>query len=188
MDGTRASPTEYTGRVGVPSFLQVGKVIVLRIPTAVESNGVCEIVDATKGEDCHENLSRGRYAAVGGNPAERSEMEPRWLVHPEGAACGRLEDTRRAKRLIDSDGIEMQSAHLACFAWRTPRAAAELIHSARSHAARAGLAALFVALAEVDAEAVESALGPIDKVIAPATIFGVGLKGDQVWNINSSEI
>jgi len=188
MDGTRVAPTAYTGRVGVPSFLQVGKVSVLRVPSDTESNGVARLVDAEAGEECFRDLSRGRYAALGGDPAERSVMEPLWLLHPDRTACGRLEDTRRAKRLIGSDGIEMQSAHLACFAWRSPRAAAELLHAARWHAARAGLPALFVAIADVDQQAVESALGPIDKLIAPATIYGFALSADQAWNINSSEI
>jgi hypothetical protein len=188
MDGTPASPSEYTGRVGVPSFLQLAKVIVLRLPTSTESDGGCHIVDATRGEDCFRTLSRGRYTAEGGNPAERSAMEPRWLVHPEGLACGRLEDTRLAKRLIANDGIEMQSAHLACFAWRAPEAAAQLMRAARRHAAQAGLPSLFVALAEKDMEAVGPSLVSLEKVVAPATIYGVGLQSGQTWNINSSEI
>ncbi|MGA2231199.1 MAG: N-acetyltransferase, partial [Tepidisphaeraceae bacterium] len=150
MDGTRASPTEYTGRVGIPSFLEMGKVMVFRIPTEIESNGGGVIVDAKKGEDCFRNLSRGRYASLGGSPSVRSVMEPLWLVHGDGSSCGRLEDTRLAKRLISSDGIEMQSAHLACFAWRTVEAAVQLIHAARFHAAKAGLPSLFVAIAQRD--------------------------------------
>jgi hypothetical protein len=189
MNGTPASPTEYTGRVGVPSFLQLGKVIVLRLSTAIESSNEClQITHPKNGEDCFRNLSRGRYAALGGDPTERSEMEPHWLVHPDGLACGRLEDTYRAKRLFVNDGTEMQSTHLSCFAWRTPQAAVELIHAALHQAAQAGLPSLFVALAEADMQLLEPLLHPIEKVIAPATIYGVGLESDRVWNINSSEI
>jgi hypothetical protein len=109
-------------------------------------------------------------------------------MHPDGLACGRLEDTRRAKRLIDSDGLEMLSAHLACFAWRTPRAGAELIHAARRLTATAGLPALFTAVPEQDLAALETELGDMQEVIAPASVFGVGLQPGLAWNINSSEI
>jgi hypothetical protein len=37
-------------------------------------------------------------------------------------------------------------------------------------------------------EVLAPALGPIDKVIAPATIYGAGLPAGAVWNIDSSEI
>ena len=33
MEGTKGTPEKYTGRLGVPSAVHVGKVVVLRIPT-----------------------------------------------------------------------------------------------------------------------------------------------------------
>jgi hypothetical protein len=190
MEGTRASPPEYSGRVGIPSFLKLGRVIVLRFPADRSSPHAAPTwaTDPTQGEACYGTLSRGRYSASGGTPALRSEMTPLWLVHPDGLACGRLEDTRRAKRLIDSDGVEMLSAHLACFAWRTPRAGAELIHAARWQAALAGLPALFTAVPEQDLPPLETELGETERIIAPATVYGVGLQPGPAWNINSSEI
>jgi acetyltransferase (GNAT) family protein len=188
MDGTRVSPLSYTGRVGVPSFLELGKVIVLQVPTAVDSLGAIQVVPTKEGEDCYRILRRGRCVPLSGDPAVRSVIEPRWLASPALLACGRLEDTRRAKRLIGNDGIEMQSAHLTCFAWRTPRAAAQLIHAARHCAAQEGLPRLFVSLAEADMEALGSQLESIDKVIAPATVYGAGFERNQLWSINTSEI
>ena len=189
MDGTRISPGSYTGRVGIPEFLVIGKVCVLRFDTKVDfDRGQVQITSAECGEKCYRALSIGRYMTADGTPEVRSEMGPLWLVHGDGAACGRLEDTRRAKRLIDRDGIEMMSAHLAYFAWRTAGAAAELIHAARSEAAKRGMPALFVAVADVDLMQLESALGDIDKIVAPATVYGAGLPKGHAWNINSSEI
>jgi len=75
---------------------------------------------------CYLQLTGGCYASLDGNPAERSETSPLWLLEPDGSACGRLEDTRRAKRLIADDGVEMRSAHLSCFAYQDPRAGAVL--------------------------------------------------------------
>jgi hypothetical protein len=190
MDGTATTPAGYTGRAGIPSFLQLGKIFVLRIPAKAEgAEGESRwIASAQRGEECYYELSRGRYAAAGGTPGDRSESVPHWLVHPEGLACGRLEDTRNAKRLIDSDGVEMVSAHLASFAYRTPDAGAGLIHAARSHTAQRGMPALFVAVAEADLATLQEALGPVDQVVAPATVYGVGLRSGPAWNINSSEI
>jgi hypothetical protein len=109
-------------------------------------------------------------------------------MHPDGLACGRLEDTLRAKRLTDDAGQEMVSSHLAAFAFRTPRAGAELIRVALTLSRAAGLPALFVAVAEPDAAALGAALGSLERVVAPATVYGAGLTPGPIWNINSSEI
>lgn len=188
MDGTGALPPQYTGRIGIEAFAAIGTICVLRFPTAPESGEHLRIASQPVGEACFNAISHGRYSASGGNPAERSQMEPFWLVHRDGLACGRLEDTRRAKRLIADDGNEMHSAHLACFAWRTSEAALELVQSARSHAASLGFPALFVAVSLRDMEVLDAPLGAIDKVIAPATIYGAGLTAGADWIINSSEI
>ena len=188
MDGTPTSPSAYSGRAGLPAFLDIGRVFVLRFPTTAEETDDRFITNAARGTECYRSLSRGRYAAWGGAPPERSETDPVWLMDPEGAACGRLEDTRRAKRLFDDEGAEMLSAHLACFAWRTPQAAARLINEARCRAALCGLPALFAAVAACELDALDGALGGIERVVAPATVFGAALPSGPAWNINSSEI
>jgi len=132
-------------------------------------------------------LSVGRYASPGGNPAERSETEPLWLMEPNGQACGRLEDTRRAKRLIADDGVEMRSAHLSCFACQDLRSGVQLLRVALRHAASRGFPALFVAVAASDAENFSQPLGGAGVVPSPATIYGTGLE-PGVWNINTAEI
>jgi hypothetical protein len=190
MAGTAATPEAYTGRVGIPAFRLLGKVIVLRLATAEGPPAADERFTATAGHvlACYRRLSRARCASLGGTPAERSETAPAWLMHPDGLACGLLEDTRRGKRLFADDGTEMCSAHLSCFAFRGPAAGAELLHAARRLAARRGFPALFVSVAEPDAEALGQALGPVERVTAPATVYGAGLPEGPAWNINTSEI
>jgi hypothetical protein len=191
MEGTPASPTTYSGRAGLPAFLQVGRVFVLRFAKGAGAAGESDdrwSVSPDQGMECYRSLSRGRYAAWGGAPAERSEIAPVWLMHPDAAACGRLEDTRRAKRLTDEGGTEMLSAHLSCFAWKTPAAGAEIIHQARQRAAVLGFPALFVSVAECDMAPLADALGDIEKVVAPASVYGAALPGGLPWNINTSEI
>ena len=184
MDGTPIVPTRYTGRLGIPRFVELGKIVVLRVPTALADRSTDWTATETDGACCYLRLSAGRYACPGGNPAERSEMSPLWLMDPEGGACGRLEDTRRAKRLIADDGVEMQSAHLSCFAYDDVDAGVALIRVALHHAAERGMPALFVAVPSGEAPA----FARLDAVLAPATIYGTGLDPGLPWNINTAEI
>jgi hypothetical protein len=190
MDGTPATPTRYTGRLGLPLFSELGQITVLRLPTARSSLHSDDrwLTTAERGESCYLRLSTGRYACPGGNPAERSEMEPLWLLEPGGRACGRLEDTHRAKRLITDDGLEMRSAHLSCFAYQDVSAGVKLLRVALGHAARRGLPALFLAVAASEAKGFGQPLEELGPVLAPATIFGAGLQSGPFWNINTAEI
>jgi len=206
MDGTPAVPAQYTGRAGIPSFLAVASVLVLRFACVVgrisnPSGGAArtdwksvlqpDLPLDTREEDvrdCFRRLSAGRHACPAGHPVERSATAPAWLLLPDGSACGCLEDTRRAKRLVTDDGQEMVSAHLSCFAWRDLRAAALLLRAALARAAALGFPALFVAVPRRDADALEGALKDFEEIRAPATVYAHGLPGDTDWNINTSEI
>ncbi|MCI0376822.1 MAG: hypothetical protein L0215_04400 [Gemmataceae bacterium] len=191
MDGTRVTPDAYTGRFGIPAARVLGKTIVWQFPCAPGShNAQHEIWRGTpqRVEECYRRLSRGRYACPGADPAVRSEMTPVWLLQPGGLACGLVEDTRRCKRLLADDGTELRSGHLSFFAWQTPAAGAALLDAALGYAGRAGHPALFVAVAPEDAPALEAALGPREKIVAPATVFGHGLDDEILWNINTAEI
>src|SRR5205823_3317598 len=122
MEGTTVMPDTYTGRVGIPDFQAVGKLMIFRISyrnETIESGAGQFLATEAAGLDCYQRLSRGRYASPLGNAHLRSEIRPVWLMHPDGSACAMLEDTRKAKRLLMSDGLEMLSAHLSCFACRT---------------------------------------------------------------------
>jgi hypothetical protein len=189
MDGTAATPDRYTGRLGLPRFEVLGKVLVWRLDCDRAGDGEGRILLDTEdvGLTCYRELSRGRFGCPGGAPGVRTETPRLWLLHAGGLACGRLEDTRRAKRLISDEG-ELLSAHLACFAWRTPEAGAALLQAARRRAARLGFPALFVAVAEQDASSLARALGRTWATVAPATVYGVDLEAGRPWNINSSEI
>jgi hypothetical protein len=190
MDGTPVTPTRYTGRLGIPRFEDLGKIVVLRLPTVADPLRSSADWGTTeeRGNACYARLSEGRYACPGGNPVERSEMEPLWLVEPGSRACGRLEDTRRAKRLIADDGVEMRSAHLSCFAYQDPSAGVALLRHALQRASARSLPALFVAVPAPEAETFCRHLHGMDVVQAPATIFGAGLRPGFLWNINTAEI
>ncbi len=190
MDGTDATPTRYTGRLGLPAFDELGKIMVLRLATLEQEHldDHAWLTTEERGVELYTLLSEGAYACLGGNPVERSETEPTWLMDPDGRACGRLEDTMRAKRLFADDGSEMRSAHLSCFAYRDLEAGARLIRVALRLAASRGFPDLFVSVPFPDVAEWKEALVDEELVLAPATVFGTGLEPAHSWNLNVTEI
>lgn len=191
MDGTPVNPVQYTGRLGIPTFFELGKISVLRLTAPDRSEDTPAdrwITTEDAAMRTYERLATGRYASHGGNTKERSELEPLWLMEPRGKACGKLEDTRRAKRLIDCDGVEMRSAHLSCLGYEGVPAAVELLRVALNAASNLGFPALFVAVAAPESDRLVDALKGVDVVVAPATVFGMGLEPWPFWSINTAEI
>jgi hypothetical protein len=193
MDGTEKLPSNYTGKSGIHAFREVGKLCVIRIPTpdsAVDESAATEI-DAAAAEDYFRKLSAGTFAPLGGDPHRRSAIAPIALVASDTSACGILEDTRNAKRLILDGGEEMLAAHLSKFAYRDPASGARLIREALGRCRRQNIApALFVSVPECHSAAfIELLGGPSNLVTAPATIYGTELdNSDDRWNIATSEI
>ena len=193
MDGTKATPEQYTGRLGMPGFTVLGKIVVLRLATAQQERsdgGRTEAWRAAEpdGEACHARLQSGGYACPVASARSRSEMARCWLVDPAGLACGCLEDTLRCKRLYDAaDGGEIRSAHLSCFAYGSPDNGFGLLDTALAVAAGRGFHHLFVAVPAVEATVFAAHLGHRVDVAARATVFGTGLAPGR-WYVNVSEI
>ncbi len=193
MDGTPRSPSTYSGRFGIPAFGVISHVRVLRlsIPANDRDGDLAREVDAETVEDQYRALSAGRFAPLGGDPRWRSGRAPVFLLTPDGCACGTLEDTRCAKRLLLDDGGEMVSAHLSKFAYADVRAGVLLLHQALAVCRRQAVApALFVSVPAIDSAEFVRLLGDVPEIVqAPATIYGAGfaVSGDP-WNINTAEI
>lgn len=199
MDGTKATPAQYTGRLGLPGFAALGKVAVVRLSSSPQHvrgdrrrHSKWQATEQA-GEECHARLVSQGYACPVGAPAvgrpSRSEMARCWLVDPARSACGCLEDTLRSKRLYDvDDGSEIRSAHLSCFAYESLECGVGLLETALVGAAQHGLRHLFVAIPAGDATAFATRFEDAVDVIAPATVFGTGLAPGWPWNINTSEI
>ncbi len=203
MEGTKGTPEKYTGRLGVPSAVHVGKVVVLRIPTSTPthdgeasdvagvSRGVsARIVPIKDLNSAYSRLSARVYAALGGRPSLRSKFKPLPMVSQDGSACALLEDTLKAKRLISSSGDELLSAHLSRFAFdaKRPEGAMEVMRTALSVAAQRGFPAMFVAVDEIVATELHDQFALLNAVRAPANVYGVSLKSSQSWLINTAEI
>jgi hypothetical protein len=186
MDGTPVTPDAYTGRLGIPPFREVAKIAVLRVPTA-NVDSVSWIATDEHGHTCFAKLTTERNATRGGNARERSETEPLWLVSPDGNACARLEDTRRAKRLLANDG-EMLTAHLSCVGYANHTALAELLHCASGVAYARGFPAFFVGIPLSEADAILKLLNDPGVVVAPASVFAAGFDVGELWSIHTAEI
>jgi hypothetical protein len=187
MDGTSVVPSDYTGRAGIPPFAVVGHTLIYRLGCAGASEAGAVEVTAEVARRRFAELSAGRWACPVGDPEVRSQGRPTWLMLDDGSACGCLEDTRLAKRLIADDDQEMVSAHLSCFAFARPQDGARLLRSALGRAARRGYPALFVAVDPGDVPDLEPLLPVADVTRAPATVYGHGILAGR-WNIHTSEV
>jgi hypothetical protein len=190
MDGTGRDPTQYTGRVGVPAFKELAKLVVLRIPcdafpTKAPSCIEKQAIDVVKSQ--YECLTAECFATDGGDATLRSGMTPIGLLHRDGNACGMVEDTRLGKRLFRHDGTEMISAHLSSFGYRSAQDAVDLIAAAAGHCGGLEIPAFFVAVGASDARDIVPRL-PAGVVKAGATVFGYALNTQAAWSINSAEI
>jgi hypothetical protein len=188
MDGTRATPDRYTGRLGIPAFQPVAQLTVLRIPASGSPEARNWEVDEATGGACFARLAGERTGTDGGDPSERSETSPAWFIAPDGSACARFEDTRRAKRLIADDGSEMIAGHLSCLGYANHASLAHLLRTVSRVAAARGFPALFAAVPAVEADSVLEHVRVPGIVVAPTTVFASGFAPGQQWVINTAEI
>ncbi len=189
MDGTARSPLSYTGRLGIPAYSELSKLMIVRIPCC-EPSEPCTPAEATLHDvrERHRFLTAGRFTTIGGDCSRRSQMEPLGLINHDGNACGIVEDTRRCKLLYRDDGSEMISAHLSSFGFRTPEDAATLLRGAVHRCWQLDLPALFVCLPQRECDIILKLLARNDIVKAPATVFGHGFPQGTDWSVNTSEI
>jgi Acetyltransferase (GNAT) domain len=176
MSGSLPSAA-YTGRLGVPSFQPIGKLVVLRF----EIPSDFRIIANSTPSECENPL---RFQP--GNAALTSEISP--CIITVAGAQGLLVDTRRGKRLWQSDGHEIISAHLTGMIFESAQALADLIKAAGKQAVALGFPGLFLALAADDpalAMILESVA--IKPTVAHATVYGTGLPVGR-WTVETSEI
>jgi hypothetical protein len=147
MRGTGTTPEEYSGRIGTPLFRHVGSISVLRLScdSSTQTAAEVDVVPVEEITKIFPSLSSESITARCGDSTGRSLTPARGLRLRDGSACGILEDTRGAKRLLLDDGSEIVSAHLSCFAASSTDAAARLLGDARTRAYQDGFPALFVA-------------------------------------------
>lgn len=191
MDGTAVLPGAYSGRFGIPALTEVGRITILRIPTATEPEAephdTALITTMPAAGRHYLDWTRGHYALSLGDPVQRSILPPQPYAIPDGAACGILEDTRHAKRLYTNEG-ELLSAHLSAFAYRDLDAACHLLRAVLARAAEYGFPALFTSVDARDADELADRLKLAGLTAAGATVYGAGLEPGARWSLNTAEI
>jgi hypothetical protein len=193
LNETSLKPSDYSGRLGIPSMAPVASLAIVRMPTLPDA-GTCDgdgrfVSDRESAVKCYRTLTRGRYAAVVRSPLERSEAKPGWFVHPGGQACGRFEDRRKVRRMIADDGSEKTPAYLSCFAFNDPDAAIDILSVAQRYASSQGFSALRVCMAERDLHAIQRIVGPKAIRGMGATIYATEACSTGVeWNVNAAEV
>lgn len=187
MDGTGRTPGDYTGRLQIPPFRALARLMVLSISTR---SGRLDPFPSQSDWDCiYAQYRPAGFVPLGGQPALRSEMPPVALADPAGQACGLLEDTRRGKRLLLHSRQEMRAAHLSRLAWKSPKDGARLIGQAVHRSAEAGIPTLFVSLPWARSQSVLERLDDFEIQLAPATLYGSGFEdSSQDWWVDSAEI
>lgn len=190
MGGTSRTPANYTGRLGIPSFMELGEIAIIKVMTAetTQTTRKSSIVTASEVDAAYAMLSPARMFAQGGNSSLRSLMSPVPLLESHGQACGVVEDTRRGKRLLLDTGEELRAAHLSRFGYATISAGADLVRDALAVAADVGFPALFVAIPAQDAPAFTASLDDLSLHLAPATAYGCGLPATHSWSVDTAEI
>jgi hypothetical protein len=193
MGGTGHQPSAYTGKLGIYPFRKVHDLTVLRIPAGAshtEPDRMFE-TEVSVVEERFRILGKSAFVPHGGSSSLRSVIRPIALISPDGSACGVLEDTRQAKRLIEEDGSEMRTAHLSKFAYADLPSAIRLVRQALARCVSQSLAsAMFVAVPAGDTAAFLALLEDVSGVVqASAAIYGTwpDLAGEQ-WRISTAEI
>lgn len=190
MGGTGRLPTDYTGRVGVPGFENLGGITILRLASGDAGGGAaaCRRVDADEMLAVVDRVAMAGYQCGTADRRGRSLMEPVHLVAGEGDACATLEDTRRVKRLFVDSGEELVSAHLGSFRYRSEEAAGSLLGAVVAMARESGYPAVFCAVPEGRMKTLRPWLTGLEVTEAPATVYGVGMQRGMEWWMDTAEI
>lgn len=192
MDGTNQTPLAYTGRAGLPLFEKIRKITLFRVPCSsqIVPNELPEnfLTTEEEGYACYQDCTKGQYASGKSFSERRSQISAIWLKTKENSACGRLEDTRIAKRLITEEGEEIISAHLSYFAYRDQISAKRLICMAQYYAFEQDIPYFFVSIDTTEVAPFLDFFEKLQAYPASATIYGKNFEKELLWSVNTAEI
>lgn len=187
MDGTNVTPSNYTGRGGIPSFYPTEKRYILRFSSDVDRSPVnAQKIDEGTGKMLLTDLQAGLHLITLADYKVRAEMRAFWISSND-SAVGMLEDTRKAKRLYLDDGEEMLSSHLSYFYFRKADAGKDVLLCAIQESKHQNYPAMFVALNEEQYKLLAPELSNLRYEVATATVYCTGALPEN-FPINTSEI
>ncbi len=199
MDGTELTPPTYTGRAGIDAFNDVGRITVYfvdlchAVPEALP-DAVSQL-DNANANALFAALTGSCGHVCGGNSATRSELVPVWLASADKQACGRLEDTLRAKKLMLGDAQYLKAAHLVDFTFAAIDSGMQVVNAALHKASELAYEYLIFAVDSKHAASFDLALssGSVYSkggatVFATEKLLPGGSRQSGSWIINTAEV
>lgn len=190
MDGTKNTPPlKYSGRLNFASFLPISNYYILKFKTldySLITKRIKHLAEDTA-FSLYEKITNKDYFLLSDNLL-RSKMASIWLGDNEGKACGKLEDTEYAKRLVSSDGQKLHSSHLSYFTFTDPEAGLALLLQAITLSSQLDFLYTFVAVNQTDFELLKPLMNDLIYDVAPATLYGNIHAKNLNLQLNTAEI
>lgn len=187
MKGTEKRPSDYTGRMGLPKFKNMGEVAIIRVPVKKQQKQGKYIQIGVPGAlSLAEELRDSEYSFPLGRPQIRSLNTPQGFCLNDKSSVCILEDTLTAKRLYDEKGEEIVSGHLSSFQYLDSKAGVSLIKAIMPEAQANAYPALFFSVPFEDKDTFLNGLDGAS--CATAFVYGRNMERVERWQLNTSEI
>lgn len=187
MKGTARRPSDYTGRLGLPKFKNMGEVAIMRVPVCEQkSKGNLLQIGLSGAISLSRELSfNGNILPIGRSNIRSQQTPTGYCLNDKSAVCI-MEDTLSAKRLYSDDGSEIISGHLSSLQYNKPEEGVRLVNAVMPQAVENNYPALFFSVPIQDAPVFQKAFK--ESCCAPAFIYGRNMEAASRWQLNSSEI
>ena len=187
MKGTERRPSDYTGRMGLPKFKNMGEVAIIRVPVQrTDSKIKYDQIGISGALSLSEELRDTHYSFPIGRPNIRSLKTPKGFCLQDKSSVCILEDTLTAKRLYDDKGEEIVSGHLSSFQYGTVQEGVKLVKALMPEAEASSYPALFFSVPFEDKNEFLNLLE--GATCAPAFVYGRNMERAERWQLNTSEI
>ena len=187
MKGTERRPSDYTGRLGLPKFKNMGEIAVIRVPVKY-SKGSAPLEHISKHGAvalCEELVKHETFLPIGRSNIRSLNKAKAYCLPDKSAVCI-LEDTMSAKRLFADNGSEIISGHLSSFNYFRIEDGLKLVKSIMTQAAENSYPALFFSVPYEDKDLFLQNLEGAE--CAPAFVYGRNMEASKRWSLNTSEI
>ena len=178
--------------IGVPAARPHGAVRVVTWSCEAPAASAAPVRDATETEvrSRFAECTRGCIVSVGGNPALRSAIPPRWVMAADGSACGCIEDNNAVLTWRLESGERFEQSHISFFGWRDAAAGGAFVRSCIDLAREMGIGRLRVLVDEGSADAVIGAVGLVPVAEVRWTVWAGAVRPfpKAPWVLHPSEI
>lgn len=186
MEGTKITPKNYTGRLGIPTLAVQERINLIKFITNDYQEQNLKIITEEEGYGLYCTLHNSSPLINYSNAKIRSLIAPTWFNY-NNQACAMIEDTRKAKKLFLENGSELISAHISYFSYADQNSAFTLLKHCIGYAYRHDFPIVFLALSRKQKDDLKEVLKNFTHQELSATIYS----NDRILEnitINSSEI